>query len=179
MATKPVLLILGSGPRVGASVAAKFASDGYNVAIASRKGTNAKTSDGFLSLQADFNKPESIPALFDTVKTEFSVAPNVVIYNAAALTPPPDKESLLSIPSESVAKDLTVNTVSPYTAAQQAVIAWETLPKETLKTFIFTGNIQNLIALPIPMMLNLGIGKSASAHWIEVADTLYATKGYR
>jgi hypothetical protein len=47
------------------------------------------------------------------------------------------------------------------------------------KTFIYTGNALNDIIVPMPMMLDLGMGKSASAYWIGVADALYAAKGYR
>jgi NAD(P)-dependent dehydrogenase (short-subunit alcohol dehydrogenase family) len=50
MAAKSTVLILGSGPRIGASVAEKFANDGYNVAVASRSGNDARTTKGFLSL---------------------------------------------------------------------------------------------------------------------------------
>ncbi|KAI0505886.1 NAD(P)-binding protein [Xylaria bambusicola] len=177
--SSPVVLILGAGPRVGASVADKFATDGYKVALASRKGTGSLNEQGYLSLKADFTNPESIPALFDAAKAEFKATPNVVIYNAAALTPPPDQGSVLSIGASSVASDLNVNTVSPYAAAQQAVAAWDTLPGEIKKTFIYTGNILNKVVLPVPLMQNLGIGKSASAYWIGLADTLYAAKGYR
>jgi len=179
MAAKQVVLILGAGPRVGASVAEKFASIGYQVALASRSGSGSKTDKGFLSLKADFTKPESIPALFQAVKTEFHSAPSVVVYNAAALTPPPDNDSALSISAESVASDLAVNTVSAYVAAQQALIGWATLPKDTKKSFIYTGNILNVSIVPMPMFLNVGMGKSASAFWIGVADATYAAKGYR
>ena len=179
MPAKPVVLILGAGPRIGASVAEKFASNGYSVALASRKGTGTKTNKGFLSLQADFAKPDSIAALFDTVKTEFHTSPSVVIYNAGALTTPPDKDCVLSIPAENVASDFVVNTISPYVAAQQALKAWEMLPKETKKTFIYTGNITNVSIVPVPMMLNIGIGKSASAFWIGVADTTLSGRGFR
>jgi NAD(P)-dependent dehydrogenase (short-subunit alcohol dehydrogenase family) len=174
MAPSPVVFILGAGPRVGASVADKFASNGYKVAIASRKGTGSTNEKGFLSLKADFTKPDSVPALFDAVKTEFQTFPSVVIYNAAALTPPPDKESVLSIAGENVALDLNVNTVSPYVAAQQAIRGWKTLPKETKKTFIYTGNISNVSIVPMPMTIDLGMGKAASAYWIGVASTLNA-----
>ena len=174
------VLILGAGPRIGISVAQKFASDGYQVAVASRSGTGTKTTtNGFLSLKADFTQPDSIPALFEAVKAEFHTAPSTVIYNAAALTNPPDTDSVLSITSESVLLDLNVNTISPYVAAQQSIIGWETLPRETKKTFIYTGNILNLIILPVPLMLDLGMGKSASAYWIGVADTTYTAKGFR
>ncbi|KAE9364227.1 hypothetical protein N431DRAFT_431154 [Stipitochalara longipes BDJ] len=179
MAAKPVVLILGAGPRVGTSVAEKFASIGYQVALASRSGSGTKTDKGFLSLKADFNKPDSIPALFHAVKTELHTAPSVVVYNAAALTPPPDDNSVLSISADSVASDLTVNTVSAYVAAQQALIGWETLPKDAKKTFIYTGNGLNASIVPVPVFLNLGMGKSASAFWIGVADAAYSAKGYR
>lgn len=179
MAANPVVLILGAGPRIGASVAEKFAGNGYQVAVASRSGDGTKNDKGYLSLKADFTKPESIPALFDAVKAEFQAAPSVVIYNAAAVTNPSDKDSILSIPGERVASDLNVNTVSPYIAAQQAVSGWETLPKETKKTFIYTGNIMNVSIVPIPLMLDLGMGKSASAFWIGVANTAYSARGYR
>lgn len=179
MAPKSVILILGAGPRVGAAVAEKFANKGYNVALASRKGNGSKTSEGFLSLKADFSKPESIPALFDAVKSEFQVPPSVVVYNAAALTPPPDPSSALSIPVDKVTEDLNVNTVSAYAAAQQAVSGWATLPKEVKKSFIYTGNALNETVIPVPMFLNLGIGKAASAHFVGLADGTYAGKGYR
>jgi NAD(P)-dependent dehydrogenase (short-subunit alcohol dehydrogenase family) len=179
MAANPVVLILGAGPRIGASVAEKFASNGYQVAVASRSGSGTRTAQGFLSLKADFTKPDSIPALFDAVKIEFHTSPSVVVYNAAALTNPHDKDSVFSISAESVALDLNVNTISPYVAAQQAVSGWEILPKEIKKTFIYTGNIMNVSIVPMPLMMDLGMGKSASAFWIGLADATFSARGFR
>ncbi|CAI7640490.1 unnamed protein product [Penicillium pancosmium] len=179
MAPQPVALILGSGPRVGASVAAAFLSKGYSVATASRSGTGVKTSEGYLSLAADFADPSSISALFGSVKNTFGAAPSVVIYNAAGLTPPPNSASVLSIPAERFVNDLNVNTVSPYVAAQKAVEEWATLPGDIKKTFIYTGNPLNVQVAPMPLFLNLGVGKRASTYWIAVADETYAAKGYR
>lgn len=174
-----VVLVLGAGPRIGGSVADKFASTGYRVAIASRSGSNSKNSNGFLSLKADFTKPDTIPALFDAVKTELGSFPNVVVYNAAALTVPPDETSVLSVPAENVASDFNVNTISPYVAAQQAVSGWESLSRETKKSFIYTGNMLNVSIVPVPMMLDLGMGKAASAFWIGLADMMYSAQGFR
>ncbi|KAI0121068.1 hypothetical protein BJ170DRAFT_600077 [Xylariales sp. AK1849] len=179
MASNPIVLILGAGPRIGASVADKFASSGYKVAVASRNGSNTKTVKGFLSLKADFTKPDSISALFDIVEAELHAPPNVVIYNAGAFTNPPDKNSVFSIPTENVASDLNVNTITPYVVAQQAVRRWETLPKDIKKTFIFTGNNMNVVVVPMPMMLGGGMGKAATAFWLGVADLTSAAKGYR
>ncbi|KAL4816960.1 hypothetical protein BDW67DRAFT_184415 [Aspergillus spinulosporus] len=179
MASKPVALILGSGARVGASVAAAFSSKGYNIATVSRSGSNAKTPEGYLSLSADFADPNSIPALFDSVKEAFGAAPSVVVYNAASLTPPLDNDSVLSIPKERVVVDLNINTVSPYVAAQKAVEGWATLSPDVKKTFIYTGNPLNTKVVPVPLFLDLGVGKSATAYWVGAADALYQEKGYR
>jgi NAD(P)-dependent dehydrogenase (short-subunit alcohol dehydrogenase family) len=129
MTSQPILLILGSGPRIGHSIAAQFASNNYTIVTASRSGIGSKTAEGYLSLKADFTKPESIPGIFDAIKAEYNTAPSVVIYNAAALTPPADKESVLSVSAEKVESDLRVNVVSPYVAAMQAVAGWERLGK--------------------------------------------------
>jgi NAD(P)-dependent dehydrogenase (short-subunit alcohol dehydrogenase family) len=176
MSSSLAVLILGAGPNLGAHIAKSFASAGYKVAVASRSG--ATSAEGYLSLKADFTKPDSIPSLFDAVKKEYNTAPSIVIYNAAAsLTNPPD--GALSLPVETFVSDGNVNTVSPYVAAQQAVLGWESLPKETKKTFIYTGNHLNQAVIPVPMMMTLGVGKAASAYWIGLADATYADKGYR
>ncbi|KAL3454466.1 hypothetical protein BJX65DRAFT_301106 [Aspergillus insuetus] len=179
MASQPIALILGAGPRVGASVAAALKDKGYSIATASRSGTGTKTSEGYLSLAADFGNPSSIPPLFDSVKATFGAAPSVVVYNAAGLTPPPDNDSILSIPVESFVTDLNINTVSAYVAAQKAIEGWVTLPSDVKKTFIYTGNSLNVNILPVPLYFDLGVGKRASGYWIAVADETYAAKGYR
>lgn len=206
--TSPVILILGSGPRVGSAISDKFAADGYKVAIVSRKGSNSINEKGYLSLQADLanTDPSVLASVFDKVKSEFKTAPSVVVYNAASLTPPADKDSALSIPAASqhcsitssilnqnscrgnanftipqarVTNDLNVNVVSPFIAAQEAIKNWETLSAGGKKLFIYTGNIMNVGVIPVPLMLNLGVGKAASAYWVGLADGAYAAKGYR
>jgi NAD(P)-dependent dehydrogenase (short-subunit alcohol dehydrogenase family) len=178
MSSTPVALIIGSGPRVGAAVAKKFASTGYLVAIASRKATEGKTAEGYLSVKADMSNPSSLPAVFDAVKAEFQSAPSVVVYNAAAFTPPTG-DDLFSIPTESLADNLNTNTVSVYAAAQEAVKGWETLGKDAKKVFIYTGNKQNTGVGPMLFTVTLGIGKSASAYLIGAADNRYSKVGYR
>lgn len=177
--SSPVVLILGAGPRIGAAVASKFASNGYKFAIASRKGTDSETPEGHFSAKADFADPSSLPALFKAVTDKLGAAPSVVIYNAPSLTPPPVEGFVLSIPAARFTHDLNVNTVSAYVAAQEAAKGWETLPAETKKSFIYTGNILNVAVLPVPLMLDLGVGKAASAYWLGVADATLSVKGYR
>ncbi|TVY44004.1 hypothetical protein LSUB1_G001774 [Lachnellula subtilissima] len=180
MATRTVL-ILGSGPRIGSAVSEKFAADGYKVALVSRNGTNSINNKGYLSLQADFADidPSLLASIFEKVKTEFNAPPSVVVYNAGSITPPSDPDSALSVPSTRVINDLNVNVISPFIAAQHAIKHWEILPTGVPKLFIYTGNICNVAILPIPLLLNGGMGKAASAYWLGVADGAYAAKGYR
>ena len=175
MSSKPVALIIGSGPRIGAAVAKKFANTGYSVAIASRK---AESAEGYLSVKADVSNPSSIPGIFEAVNAEFKSAPSVVIYNAAAFSPPAG-DDLFSIPVESVDADLNTNTVSVFAAAKEAVKGWQTLSGDAKKVFIFTGNKLNTWVAPMLMTATLGMGKSATAYLIGSADTRYSKDGYR
>ncbi|EON96701.1 putative short chain type protein [Phaeoacremonium minimum UCRPA7] len=79
-----VVLILGSGPRIGDAVSGKFAAEGYKVAFVSRKGTDSINEQGYLSLQTDLANPDPslLATVFDKVKSEFKAAPSVVVYNA-------------------------------------------------------------------------------------------------
>jgi hypothetical protein len=89
---------------------------------------------------------------------------------------------VLSVPADQFAKDLNVNTVSPYVAAMEAVKAWEDMQAKEEggnKTFIYTGNALNQTVMPVPLFLTLGVGKSASAHWVGLADATYRERGYR
>lgn len=179
MTANRVVLILGAGPRIGTAVAERFANDGYKVAIVSRSSRGVKDASTYFSLKGDLSTPEAIPALFSTVKAEFKSSPSVVVYNAGTLTNPPDQDSVLSAPADSVYSDFKANTISPYVAAQEAVKGWKSLPEDFTKTFIYTGNITNVSIVPMPMMLTIGMGKAASAFWVGLADAMYSKQGFR
>jgi hypothetical protein len=55
----------------------------------------------------------------------------------------PNPNDPLSAPFENVQKDLAINTVSAYAAAQEAVKGFEKLPRDVKKTYAFTGNAGN------------------------------------
>ena len=83
----------------------------------------------------------------------------------------------LSLPISTFEQDLAVNVTSVYAAAQAAVAGFDELPSGSLKTFIFTGN--GLNTKPIPVLLTLGVGKTAAAHLIWAASLSYKPKGYK
>lgn len=88
------------------------------------------------------------------------------------MTPDP-----ISVPLDEFVGNLNVNLVSPYAAMQQAVAGFRTLPNETLKTFIYTGNCLNNMVMPI--LLHLGVGKQGTAHMIKGAVEGYGKENFR
>ena len=188
----PVILILGAGPNVGQHVARAFAAKGYKVALASRKLKEEDNTPDQVNISSDLSDPNSVATVFSKVKILLG-PPSVVVYNgkndpstskqtfaedlkAAAVTRN-DAKNPLSLPLADFTRDLNINTTSAFAAAQQAVLAFEQLPASTSRTFIYTGNILNT-KIMVPLM-DLGVGKSATAHIIQVAATAYADQGFK
>ncbi|KFA46923.1 hypothetical protein S40293_03597 [Stachybotrys chartarum IBT 40293] len=170
-----VALVLGAGSNIGASIVKAFAAKNYKVATVSRSNKGDAASLSNLQIQSDFSDPESIAKVFTQVESELGV-PDVVIYNAAAANAQ-DASNIFGLPVTDFARSLNVNTVSLYAAAQAAVSAWAKLPESASPTFIYTGNILNVS--PIPTLLDLGSGKSASAHIIRSAAQIYKDKSFK
>lgn len=78
-----VAFILGSGPRIGASVAKKFLREGYKVAIGKRNTNTPLESglEGALPVELEVTSNESIAKAFAEVESKLGF-PNVVIYNS-------------------------------------------------------------------------------------------------
>nr|AEN14634.1 putative short chain type dehydrogenase [Fusarium proliferatum] len=176
MATKsPIVLILGSGPNIGQSVARKFASKGFRVAIASRSQKEADSTDKQLNIKTDLTKPLEVADAFGKVKTAFGT-PSVVVYNASAAAFPPADDPL-SVSYNDFTNNTAINIHSAFIAAQQAVAGFAQLPESAARTFIYTGNILNVTVLP--KFLDAGVGKSGAAHMMWAAADAYKSKGYK
>jgi len=173
--TSPVIFILGAGANIGQHVAKAFASKGYKVALAARSLKEADNKSDQINVPIDLSDPSSVLKAFSKVETLLG-APSVVVYNAAAVTPN-DAKDPLSLPLADFTRDLNVNTTSAFVAAQQAVLAFKGLPESASRTFIYTGNICN--TTPIAPLLDLGVGKSATAHIIQSAAAAYKDQGFK
>ncbi|KAI8625614.1 hypothetical protein F5Y19DRAFT_466951 [Xylariaceae sp. FL1651] len=171
----PVALILGAGANVGQHVGRAFAAKGYKVALASRTLKSEDSAAGQLHVQGDFTNPQDVIEIFARVKSQLG-APHVVVYNAAAATPQ-DAKDPLSIPLEDFSRNFVVNTTSAFVSAQQAVLAFQSLPDSASRTFIYTGNCLNDSV--IPALMDCGVGKSGSAHFIHCAADAYKDKGFK
>jgi len=173
--TSPIILILGAGPNIGRGVARAFAAKGYKVALASRRAKEAHNTGNEIHIPSDFSNPNAIVDVFSTVKASLGI-PSVVVYNIGAATANPPNDPL-SLPLADFNHDLTLNTVSPFVAAQQAAIGFAQLPESASRTFIYTGNILNTTI--IPPLMDLGVGKSATAHIIQSAAAAYKNRGFK
>jgi NAD(P)-dependent dehydrogenase (short-subunit alcohol dehydrogenase family) len=135
----PVLLILGAGPNIGHHVANTFLSHGYRVALASRTtknhshDTDNKTK---IHIAVDLSRPETIPAVFDTVKTQLGAPPSVAVYNGALRIPNDPKDPLLGTSGSSSALTLSdhetsmaINNTSVLIAMQQSLAGFRELPQ--------------------------------------------------
>ncbi|KAL9086374.1 MAG: hypothetical protein Q9165_007160 [Trypethelium subeluteriae] len=170
----PVILILGSGANVGQHVARAFAEKGYKVALVSRSLKDENTA-GQLNIPSDLSEPDTVVKVFSKVKALLGI-PSVIVYNAGAASQN-DESNPLALPLADFTRDLNINTVSAFVAAQQAVLGFGELPDSALKTFIYTGNILNTTT--IAPLMSLGVGKSATAHMIQSAASAYKDRGFK
>ncbi|KAJ5319947.1 hypothetical protein PENANT_c040G04409 [Penicillium antarcticum] len=174
MAT-PILLLLGAGSNIGHHVARSFAEKGYKIALVSRSLKEEDSTQDQFSISADLSNPTSITEVFSKVRTRLG-HPSVVVYNAAAATPSDPKDPL-SLSLTEFINDTNINTTSAFAAAKEAVLSFAELPEAASKTFIYTGNILNTTVMP--PLLDLGVGKAATAHIIQLAAEAYADRGYK
>ena len=82
-----------------------------------------------------------------------------------------------TIPLNDFVAGLNINMITPYAAMSEAISGFKDLPKEILKTFIYTGNV--CLHLVMPVALNLAVGKRGVGHMIENAVMLYEKEGYK
>ncbi|RYN68261.1 hypothetical protein AA0117_g11246 [Alternaria alternata] len=188
------LLFLGAGPNVGAATLSLFKTKGYKTAAVARTIKPDIEANADICLTADFSDPSVMGQIFEKVEQKLGV-PNVVVYNqlpfahilvsrtyvelAYSWSMGPDPENPVSAPLQDFQKDLAINSVSAYAAAQAAVAGFSKLPKDVKKTFIYTGNNGN--TLVTPMFLMLGIGKTSAWYMIQTlaASSSLASKGCR
>jgi hypothetical protein len=67
-----------------------------------------------------------------------------------------------------------------YAAIQEALAGFKTLPAGSPKSFIYTGNMLNLgPSMAFINLLPLGVGKTASAHMIQLAAMAFHDREYK
>ncbi|KAK3717198.1 hypothetical protein LTR37_005907 [Vermiconidia calcicola] len=161
-----IAIVLGAGPNIGARTIETFESKGYKVAYASRSARDSGDNGSTMAVQCDLSHPASVTTLFDTVREKWG-EPSVIVYNEPA--------DSFDISTEVFEEQLAVNTTSAFAAAREAISSFKKL--DGPKTFLYTGNM--LLEGPFPSLLTLGVGKAASGHFVQMADSLFRDQNIR
>ena len=133
------LLLVGTGPGLGAAIARRFAREGYRLTLVARSkepiailAQELRTAGaGVAVVQADAGDPERLRSALSPLVAAPD-APGVVIYNAALMT----SDDLLTVSAEQLAAAYAVNVIGGVLTAQLAVPAMRTAGGGTL---LFTG----------------------------------------
>ncbi|KAK4497608.1 hypothetical protein PRZ48_010261 [Zasmidium cellare] len=193
--SRPVVLVLGAGPGIGASVAARFADAGYAVALAARSLATRKPNPFRLEIHADLSNTTAIADVFSVVENEFGVPPSVVVYNgelldnfkshennvltllAASRTLAEPDDPLGTINTAEYTMDLTIGLHAAVAAAQAAVRGFKRLPESYSRTYIYSGNKLNVMS--DPKAWTFGIARTGAAHLIWDCSLAYRAQGYK
>jgi NAD(P)-dependent dehydrogenase (short-subunit alcohol dehydrogenase family) len=203
--SKPIALILGSGANLGHHVAGRFRTEGYRVATVSRSKSTANDDETSLSLTCDLADPREVETVFATVRKAWG-EPSVVVYNGMVSPPLPNSikaktpislslfplrpltlldtaysltnaltpESAFDLSTQDFERHLAVNTTSAFVAVREALSGFKHMGRGN---FFYTGNY-----LPWhshPKLMTLGVGKAASAHFVQIADEVWSGRGMR
>lgn len=156
--TSKLCAIVGSGPGLSQAIAERFGQAGYQLALLSRQPArlDAQVQDlqhqgiTVTTLAADAAQADSLIAAFATLREQVG-HPDVLIYNAAALT----QGSPLTLSAETWLRDFAVNVVGAAIAVQQVVPGMKTLGGGTI---LLTGG--GLGLEPYPAYASLAVGKA-------------------
>jgi short-subunit dehydrogenase len=153
-----ICTIVGFGSGVSMGVAKAYSQEGYSLALIARNLDKlvensralAQTDINVQTFAADAGDEASLIQAFAQIRTHMG-DPEVLIYNAAALTP--GKPTTLAV--DRLIADFRVNVAGALVAAQQVIPAMKTKAHGTI---LFTGG--GLALYPAADVASLGIGKA-------------------
>ncbi|KAJ7160277.1 hypothetical protein C8R46DRAFT_1285866 [Mycena filopes] len=166
-----IAFLIGAGRNIGQHTAAALKAKGYKVVLGSRKPVvDQVEKEGYFPTRK---------AAFAEVNKKFG-PPNVVIFNASGpFAAPPVKGDPLSLSVESF-KEQNEFPVSVFTAAQEALKGFRSKThKNSLKTFIFTGNPLPWDQTDQSMWLGGTVQKLVSWRLLDIFASAYANEKIR
>lgn len=146
MATsKPIAVVIGVGPGLGASLAKRFAAGGYSIALISRSEKSLqpvqqeleKQGHTALSVPADAGDVSSLKNAFNTIRTKFGNDPEVLLYNASGF----QYGGILDLSPETLQAALNISTIGALVASQEVL---PSMVKKGKGTILFTGATASL-----------------------------------
>jgi NAD(P)-dependent dehydrogenase (short-subunit alcohol dehydrogenase family) len=176
---------------VGGAIAQKFAQEGFQVVLTTRRAANAAALDDAIRAQGgasmivelDLVSEESIVKAFATIR-ERAGDPHVLVYNAGYLEGrdlPPDKELLEHVPLEIFETAQHISSRGPFLVAKEVLPA---MRKRGAGSFLISNNASSLrgrkrltgqsLYYPRVMMRTLAqvLTEEYSEHGVHVANVV-------
>ncbi|XP_031492429.1 uncharacterized protein LOC116258995 [Nymphaea colorata] len=156
---KGIVAVVGVGPKLGRSIARKFAHEGYTVAILARDlGRLSIFADEIareeksqvFAIRIDCSDAKSVREAFEGLLSLGFI--EVLVYNASAPSTSPSTR-FTDIRVESFEKALAVTTVGAFHCAQQVI---PRMVERRKGTIIFTGSSMSLNGMPGSYELSCG-----------------------
>ncbi|KAF2095259.1 NAD(P)-binding protein [Rhizodiscina lignyota] len=177
------LIVIGSGPGIGRSVASAFASNGFTRIFLIRRNAQGLEDDKATviatagkdirvdTIVADISDQQALAKALQQIEEEKYVI-ECVFFNAARVEP----SEMLKFPIEEIEHDFRTTNIALYQTAQWAIpllkVAKGTVSKPSL---LVTNSL--LYKYPVPQMFSLTFTKAAQRTLVEMMTTLYAPEG--
>src|ERR1700712_1159424 len=153
--TKPVCVVVGIGPKNGASFARAFHAAGYRIAMLSRStelsSKLATELDGAKAYAADATKPEELTAALASVKKDLG-DPEVLVYNAGSGSWKGFDETT----AEDLERSFRINALGLMTSAQAVLPAMRAAKKGSIVVIGATASLRGK-----PKTTGFAAGKAA------------------
>ncbi|MEU3479481.1 SDR family NAD(P)-dependent oxidoreductase [Streptomyces sp. NPDC033754] len=166
-------VVVGAGPGIGKAVAARFAREGYSVAVIARtKETVARVAEDIgrdggrvLALTADSTDEEGLRAALDTVGEELGPV-EAAVYNAALIR----RDSPGELGARGQLDAWAVNVVGALTTASHVAPG---MAERGRGTILVTGGMPRIT----PEYVSLGLGKFGVRTLVDLLDAQYGPAG--
>ncbi|MCH7510251.1 MAG: SDR family NAD(P)-dependent oxidoreductase [Proteobacteria bacterium] len=142
--TKPVCAVVGVGPQNGASFARRFASEGYAVALLSRKteysSTLAADIESAKAYACDVTDPSAVETAFSAVRTDMGEI-DVLVYNAGSGV----WGNIEELSAHDFEQSWRVNTMGAFLVSKEVI---PSMKEKKAGTIIFVGATASLRGKP-------------------------------
>ncbi|MCH9027799.1 MAG: SDR family NAD(P)-dependent oxidoreductase [Proteobacteria bacterium] len=142
--TKPVCAVVGVGPQNGASFARRFASEGYAVALLSRKieysSNLAAEIESAKAYACDVTDPSAVETAFSAVRTDMGEI-DVLVYNAGSGV----WGNIEELSAHDFEQSWRVNTMGAFLVSKEVI---PSMKEKRAGTIIFVGATASLRGKP-------------------------------
>jgi NAD(P)-dependent dehydrogenase (short-subunit alcohol dehydrogenase family) len=169
----PAVIVIGAGPGIGASVARRFAREGFDVGVIARSRATvdaalasvAETAPTARGAIADAADEDALRRALDELMGEIGV-PDALVYNAALIR----GDSIADLKTAEHLEAWSVNVVGAIHAAAHVL---PRMAERGSGTYLVTGGMR----VPLPEVVSLSLGKAGVRALTELLDAQFGAAG--